>query len=225
VSIRWLETLGAGNQHRLPQRREANPSPLSFARPCGGRHGTLTAMVVKLIALVLPLGLDTFAVSAALGLGGLSRQRRLRTSLLFTAFEAGMPLIGLAIGRPLGSTIGNAADYVAIGVLFALAIHMLLEHEDGTELSSLLDGGVRASVALGVSISLDELAIGFTLGLLGVPVVPVIVLIAVQTFVVTHVGMRIGQRIGERARRGAERLGGVAFGLLATGLLIANLTR
>ena len=85
-------------------------------------------MVVKIIALVLPLGLDTFAVSPALGLGRHSRQRRLRTSLLFTAFEAGMPLVGLAIGRPLGSTIGNATDYVAIGVLLALAIHMLREH-------------------------------------------------------------------------------------------------
>jgi manganese efflux pump family protein len=102
----------------------------------------------------------------------------------------------------------NAADYVAVGVLFALAIHMFREHEDGRDLSSLLDGGVRASVALGVSISLDELAIGFTLGLLGLPVVPVIALIAVQTFVVTQVGMRIGQRIGEGGRREGGREGG-----------------
>ncbi len=59
-------------------------------------------MLVKLIALVLPLGLDTFAVAAALGVAGLEPKRRLRLSLLMTGFEAGMPLVGLALGAPLG---------------------------------------------------------------------------------------------------------------------------
>ena len=66
-------------------------------------------MVAKLIALVFPLGLDTFAVAAALGTIGVSPARRLRISLLFTAFEAGMPLIGLALGAPLGHAIGARA--------------------------------------------------------------------------------------------------------------------
>ena len=180
-------------------------------------------MVVKIVALVLPLGMDTFAVAAALGLAGVTPRRRLRTSLLFTAFEAGMPLIGLGIGRPLGSTIGSAADYLAIAVLFALAAYMLFVEDDDRDLASLHNGGVRASLALGVSISLDELAIGFTFGLLRVPVLPVIALIAVQTFLVTQAGMRLGARLGERISEGAERLAGVALGLLAIGLLIAKL--
>lgn len=182
-------------------------------------------MVVKLIALVLPLGLDTFAVSAALAVGGLSREQRMRTSLLFAGFEAGMPLVGLAIGRPLGSTIGNAADYVAIGILLVLAVHMLLEDEveDGSELTSRLDRGAVATIALGISVSLDELAIGFTLGLLRLPVVPVIALIGLQALVLSQLGMRLGERIGERARERAERLAGAALALLAIGLLIAKL--
>lgn len=182
-------------------------------------------MVVKILALVLPLGLDTFAISAALAVGGLSRARRIRTSLLFAAFEAGMPLVGLAIGRPLGSTIGNAADYVAIGVLLVLAVHMLLEDEVEytTELSSRLDRGALATIALGVSVSLDELAIGFTFGLLRLPVVPVIALIGVQAFVLSQLGMRFGERIGERVRVRAERLAGAVLVLLAIGLLIAKL--
>ena len=39
-------------------------------------------MPFKLIALVLPLSLDTFAVSAAFGAAGLSRRERWRLSLL-----------------------------------------------------------------------------------------------------------------------------------------------
>ena len=110
-------------------------------------------------------------------------------------------------------------------MLLALAIHMLLEgKEDAGELGAMLDRGGVATLALGVSISLDELAIGFTLGLLRVPVVPVIVLIALQAFAVAQLGMRLGERIGERARESAERLVGAALALLAVGLLIAKLT-
>jgi len=46
-------------------------------------------MWLKLVGLVLPLGLDTFAVAAALGIAGLKGRDRLRVSLLFTAFEVG----------------------------------------------------------------------------------------------------------------------------------------
>ena len=45
--------------------------------------------------LLLPLALDTFALAAALGVAGLQRRDRLRVSLVFTAFEAGMPIAGL----------------------------------------------------------------------------------------------------------------------------------
>jgi putative Mn2+ efflux pump MntP len=115
--------------------------------------------LVKIIALVLPLTLETFAVSAALAVGGPSTGWRTRRWLLFAASEAGMPLVGLAIG--------------------------------------------------------------FTVGLLRLPVVPVIAVIAVQAFAVSWLGMRFGVRVGERIREGAERLSGVALALLATGLLIA----
>jgi manganese efflux pump family protein len=91
--------------------------------------------------------------------------------------EAGMPIVGPAIGRPLGSALGNAANYVAIAVLLALAVHML-ESEGERALGALLDRGGIAIVALGVSVRLDELAIGFTFGLLRLPVVPVVAMLA-----------------------------------------------
>lgn len=181
-------------------------------------------MAAKLLALVLPLGLDTFAVAAALGMGGLEPRRRLRTSLLFTGFEAGMPLIGVALGRPLGTAIGSVADYVAIGVLAALSAHMLLSDSDESLQGSWIGRGFWPTVALGVSVSLDELAIGFTLGLLGLPVIPVILLIAVQAFCVTQLGIRLGDRVSVRLRERAERLAGVALGVLAIVLLVVRLS-
>jgi putative Mn2+ efflux pump MntP len=181
-------------------------------------------VVAKLIALVFPLGLDTFAVAAALGALGLSGPHRLRVSLLFCAFEAGMPLIGLALGVPLGRALGDAADYVAIGVLLAFGLYTLLGRDDDDErLGRLTEIRGTGAILLGLSISMDELAIGFTLGLLRVPAVLVIVLIAAQAFIVTQLGLRLGHRLSERLREGAERVAGLALTALALALLAEQL--
>src|SRR5712692_7501666 len=83
------------------------------------------AVLLKLAALVLPLGLDTFAVAAALGIAGLAPRERLRVSLLFGAFEAGMPLVGFLAGLAAGTAMGTLADLVAIAVLIALGAYLL----------------------------------------------------------------------------------------------------
>jgi len=182
-------------------------------------------MVVKLIALVVPLGLDTFVVAAALGVAGLDPRRRRRMSLLMAAFEAGMPLIGLALGGPLGQTIGSAADYVAIGVLVTFGLYMLLagDADEDEKLGRLAGAGGFSALLVGVSVSLDELAIGFTLGLLRLPALLVVGLIGAQAFVLSQLGLRLGGRLGSRVTETAERLAGGALAALGAGLLIEKL--
>ena len=180
---------------------------------------TLCAVLGKLIALVLPLGLDTFAVAAALGMIGVTRTRRREITVLFTAFETGMPLIGFALGAPLGRSIGSAADYLAAAILIAFGLYTLLGSENEERIGGLVEPHGLRSLALGVSISLDELAIGFTLGLLRLPVVVVIALIAVQTIIVTQFGLRLGHRLSDRWRERAEQLAGVALTTLGLVLL------
>ena len=182
-------------------------------------------MVAKLIALVVPLGLDTFAVAAALGAFGPTRATRLRVSLLFTAFEAGMPLVGLALGAPLGRAIGTTADYIAIGVLLAFGLYTLLgsEERDEQTLARLAEVRGPGALLLGLSISLDELAIGFTLGLLGIPVALAIALIAAQAFIVAQLGLRLGHRLSTTLRESAERVAGLALTTLGIVLLVEQL--
>jgi putative Mn2+ efflux pump MntP len=183
-------------------------------------------MWLKLVGLVLPLGLDTFAVAAALGIAGLKREDRLRVSLLFTAFEVGMPLVGFFGGRLVGNVAGSAADFVAIIILIALGVYMLWPKSDERDHDRVsLLGRTRgwAAIGLGISISTDELAIGFTIGLLRFPIVLILVLIGIQTFVATQVGIQLGRRLGERIRDGAERLAGVALGMLGLALLAEKL--
>ena len=79
------------------------------------------------------------------------------------------------------------------------------------------------SHALGLAISLDELAIGFSLGLLGLPVVVVVVWLGIQAFVAAQLGMRLGARIGEELRERGERLAGVVLIGMAVILVVLKL--
>ena len=69
--------------------------------------------MLKLLAFTLPLCLDTFAVAfAVLGEMRLTPGQRLRVIVLFIAFEAGMPLAGMALGAPLTHLAGRPAHLV-----------------------------------------------------------------------------------------------------------------
>lgn len=175
---------------------------------------------LRLTGLILPLALDTFAVSAAIGLTDLTRRQRVRLSVVFAAFEGGTPAVGVLLGGPLGHVLGSAADYVAIAILIGFGTFTLLrgDGEEGQKASRLATVHGAALLLLGLSVSLDELAIGFTLGLLHLPVLPVLVAIAVQTFLVAQLGFRLGASLSERFREGAERLAGLA--LIGLGLIL-----
>jgi putative Mn2+ efflux pump MntP len=184
-----------------------------------------SAETLKLAALVVPLGLDTLGVSLALGIGGLPREHRLRVSLLFAGFEAIMPLIGVALGAPLGHAIGSVADYLAAGLIVALGTYMLLAEEDEEDrLISLTQRGALGALLLGVSISLDELAIGFSAGLLRLPLPALVIAVSAQAFIVTQIGLRLGGRVGEGIREASEKLAGLALIALGVILLITQLS-
>jgi Predicted membrane protein len=178
-------------------------------------------VLLKLLAFVLPLGVDSFAMAAALGTRRPTRRQRWRLSLLFVAFEGGMPLIGLAIGAPVALAMGSTADYIAGGVLVVVGLWMVFADENEDEANDRITGvGMWSALALGASISLDELAIGFTLGLARLPVVPVIVAIAVQALVASQLGFRLGAYVSEAWREWADRLAGIVLAALGVYLVV-----
>ena len=184
--------------------------------------------MLKLLAFVLPLGIDSFAVAAAIGAAQpITAWQRLRISLLFVVFEGGMPLIGLGLGAALAHGIGQVADYVAAAAVIGIGGWMLFADEEDEEekAARLTTSRGLALVGLGISISLDELAVGFGIGLSRLPVIAVIVAIALQAFIAAQLGLAIGAKIAERWRERAERLAGIALILLGVYLIAGQLTR
>jgi manganese efflux pump family protein len=136
-------------------------------------------------------------LAAALGVAGLPRRERLRVSLILSSFEAGMPVVGFFAGSVLGQFLGRFAGFTGIGFLaFAGALLLWPGRDDDKEKRRLqLLAKVRglAIFDLGLSISVDELTIGFSLGLLGLALAVTIAWIAVQAFVAAQLGFMARQ--------------------------------
>lgn len=183
--------------------------------------------MLKLLAFVLPLGLDSFAVAAAIGAARpITWRERVRISVIFVILEAGMPVIGVFLGRALAHGIGHIADYLAAATVIGIGAWMLFgggSNDEEQRAVRILSRHGLALIGLGVSISLDELAIGFSAGLVHLPIVAVIIAIAWQALIAAQLGLAIGTRIGERLRDRAEQGAGLALILLGSYLIAAQL--
>ena len=135
-----------------------------------------------------------------------------------------MPLVGLAIGTSLAAGLGTIAQYVAIILLIGVGGYAALkpkEEDDSAEKLAQVHG--LTALALGLSISLDGLAIGFTYGVLKLPVIPVTLFIGIQAFVFVQCGFAIGSRLPARIRRYGEDLANWVLVLIGCALLIHQL--
>ena len=181
--------------------------------------------ILTVASIILPLAIDTFVLGTALGAAGIAKRDRLRTSLILTAFEARMPVIGFLGGAAIGAGVGGWANYLAAAVLAVVGVVMLRsgegEEDDEQKLRLLETARGWSVVVLGVGISVDELAVGFGVGLLRLPLLLLIVLIAVQAFLAAQLGMRFGSRLAENARQAAGRMAGVLL-ILAAVIVLAE---
>ncbi|MDX6512250.1 MAG: manganese efflux pump family protein [Gaiellaceae bacterium] len=142
---------------------------------------------------------------------------------MLPAAETALPLVGLALGAAAGSAIGHAGDYPAAAALLGVGAWLLVEDGEPERATRLARGGGLAVLALGLGVGLDELAIGFSAGLLDLPLVPALVVIAVQAVVAAQLGLRVGARLGKAAAARAETLAGAALVVAGLAVLVVRL--
>jgi putative Mn2+ efflux pump MntP len=173
------------------------------------------------LALLLALGLDTLTVALGLGIAGLPRKRWLTVGLTFAAFEGGMPLLGLLVGHELSAWIGGLGPYVAAAILLVVGVLTIRESLDDNDDSTDVPLEAWPLILMAVSISVDELAVGFSLGMLAIPIVAGLAYLAAQAFAATFVGLWFGQRVGRKLGDRAELVAGVVL-IAAAGLLTVD---
>ena len=215
---------------------------------------------LQLLLVILPLGLDTLAVSLSLGIkspGGFvsGAQEKppplsygwLRLALLFSLAEMLMPVVGLGVGYAVSLVVSNVMHFAGPLLLIGVGAWELWEEgraylrkkrqQPGVVAAQ---GNVPASLSspgrmrrgrqllLALSVSLDELAIGFSLGSMtsGKTVSPILLclLIGLQGFLLTVIGLSLGRTLRSRLKplqEGSEYLSALLLIGLGAWLLVS----
>lgn len=182
---------------------------------------------LSFILFLLPLGLDTLGVSLGLGIKGDAALPRndgarshgiplwLRSALLFALAETIMPLVGLAIGYTASVLISGIMNIIGALLLIAVGGWEVAEEtlERYRKRSAVQPTAKarkparfswRQQLLLALSISLDELAVGFSLGAftarLGVSVSPLALCayIGIQGLCMAVIGIASGNLMRRR---------------------------
>jgi manganese efflux pump family protein len=173
-----------------------------------------------LLSLAFGLSMDAAAVSATRGL--LAARVRVRDALLvalcFGGFQALMPLIGYVLGSALGPWLRGFGHGLAALLLAGIGAKMLWEAL--TEAGDVDDLGrdpfaPRTLIALGIATSLDALAAGLSLPLLGAPLGQALVTIGLTTAGLCTCALYAGRRFGQLLGRRLDALGGAVLLVLA----------
>ncbi|MFO7561047.1 MAG: manganese efflux pump MntP family protein [Enhygromyxa sp.] len=177
--------------------------------------------------------MDATAISAARGVsaGRVRARHVVLTALYFGGFQAGMPLIGWLLGERLGPYVRAWTPWIAFVLLLGLGGKMLWEARDRTddpedvaEAVASDPYAVAVMLTLAVATSIDALAVGFTLPLLGAPLALSLVTIGVTTALLSVAGLYLGRRFGALLGRRLDALGGLILIGFGVKILVEGLT-
>ena len=172
-------------------------------------------MLIKLLALTLPLCIDSFLICSAIGISKPSAKQKFRLSMTFAVFEAGMPLVGLLAGSLLSQSLGNLAEYLAGGILLAFGLYsMLFSSKETADAEKLTRAHGFMLITLGLGISIDGIAVGLSYGLLKISPLWATVAILTQTLIATQLGFAVGNLLPAKLRVWGESLASLVLALI-----------
>lgn len=185
----------------------------------------------ELFLLAVGLSMDAFAVSVCKGLAMKKATLKAEATcgLWFGGFQMLMPVTGFFLGSLFAEAIEAFDHWVAFGLLVIIGINMLkeaLEKEDesGDDPEKDADLSVRTMFLMAVATSIDALAVGISLAMVGsVNIWLAAAFIGICTCLLSALGVKIGSVFGSRYEKKAEFAGGVILILLGVKILLEHL--
>lgn len=178
-------------------------------------------MLGTLIVLGIVIGANN--LSAALALGALGHGRhRWRIVAVFAAFEFTVPLLGALVGQAVATTIADRVPWLGAVLLVGLGVLVLASvlrrgNPDGRLVH--LATSWRGLIVLAAGLSVDNLVVGFSLGLESVPPLALAGTIVVFSSVFTFLGVTVGNDLRRHWERRTEIIAGLL--LIALGIAVA----
>ena len=176
--------------------------------------------MLEVLILAIALSMDAFAVSIGLGAKKNAPGLALKAGLFFGTFQALMPFIGYLGGKGVLGWVEAYAHWIAFGLLALIGAKMIYEGlQEGVE-EEIAAVTSKLMMLLAIATSIDAMAAGFSLTLLGVNPFIACLIIGVTTFGFSAVGVRIGVQSGTWLEDKAEIFGGIVLVLLGFKFLL-----
>lgn len=181
---------------------------------------------ITLVGLALALAMDAFAVALSTGviLKKLTGRHLFRLGFHFGLFQALMPIIGWLVGLTIMKQVAAWDHWIAFGLLLFVGARMIteaLKDEESPEERDPTRG--LTMVMLSIATSIDALAVGFSLSVIGVSIWFPALIIGLVAGALTVAGMLLGDRIGQRWGARVEILGGLILIGIGTKILLEHL--
>jgi putative Mn2+ efflux pump MntP len=177
--------------------------------------------MLRLLLLGVLAGIDNLQVAAALSVAPLSRARRFMLAAAFTVCETTTPLLGYTLASSLRSRLGAAFDHAApfLVVGCGAAIVWLALRERDT--APLVNSGWTI-FGLPLSLSLDNLLVGVSLGSFGYRPAVAALAIGGTSACLCLCGIVFGARIRRLIPQRAELVSGAALIAVAASMWIRS---
>ncbi len=177
---------------------------------------------LEIFLIGIGLSMDAFAVSVCKGLciGKTKTKHLLLTGLYFGGFQALMPLIGFFLGKQFEHVITNVDHWIVFGLLVIIGANMLMVHDDDDIDCSFCP---KSMLPLAIATSIDALAVGISLGVLGANIWLSVTVIGITTFILSGIGVKAGSIFGTRYKRKAEIAGGIVLIFIGIKILFEHL--
>lgn len=183
---------------------------------------------VALLAVAIALAMDAFAVAVVAGLTvrPMTGRHVFRLAFHFGLFQALMPVLGWAAGLGVHHYIARFDHWVAFGLLAFVGSRMVLGawRSDTPEAHGADPTRGWQLVVLSTATSIDALAVGLSLALLGSSIATPAIVIGVVATAMTAVGMLMGRRIGASWGRRVELIGGLILVGIGARILMEHIT-
>lgn len=180
---------------------------------------------ITILGIALALAMDAFAVALAAGavLNPLTRRHLFRLGFHFGLFQALMPIAGWLIGMAVQKWISSYDHWIAFALLAFVGGRMILEAFDEEKDKAATDPTRGMTmVMLSVATSIDALAVGLSLAMLGVSVWRPAAVIGVVAGVLTVFGMLLGRRLGDSWGKRVEVCGGLVLCIIGLKILLEH---
>lgn len=175
-----------------------------------------------ILITAISLGLDAFSVSVAAGAysGKTSGRQKFRLSFHFGLFQYLMPVLGWLLGSVISDSLKHWDHWIAFAILAAIGSKMIWDGIKNVEeeIKKDISKGMTL-VGLSIATSIDALAVGFGIGLIGGEIIIAGAIIGIVASAMSLIGIAVGEALSGKLGNKAMIIGGIALILIGLNIV------